>query len=128
VNYLEVGRRGEEVARSLLQKRGYRIVETNARVRHGEIDIVARHRNSYVFAEVRTRTSNEFGTPEDSITRRKRDKLVACALEYVSTHAELNDRDWRIDVVAVELDSRGHETRAAIIENAVPVDQSAGRW
>ena len=76
MNHLEVGRRGEEIARALLEKRGYKIVETNARVRHGEIDIVARQKDCHVFVEVRTRTSSEFGTPEESVTRRKREKLV----------------------------------------------------
>jgi putative endonuclease len=128
VNHLEVGRRGEEIARALLQKRGYKIVETNARVRYGEIDIVARQKDCHVFVEVRTRTSSEFGTPEESVTRRKREKLVACAFDYVTSHEELTNRAWRIDVVAVELDAEGRRTRAEIVENAVPIDQPTGRW
>lgn len=128
VNHIEVGRRGEEVARSLLKKRGYKVLETNARVRHGEIDIVARQRDCHVFVEVRTRTSNDFGTPEESVTRRKREKLVACAFDYVTSHAGLEDRPWRIDVVAVELDSSGRETRTDIVENAVPLDQPTAHW
>ena len=122
MSHLDTGRRGEEAARSVLKKRGYKIVETNARVRHGEIDVVAKKKDCHVFVEVRTRTSREFGTPEESITKRKRDKLVTCALDYVATHRELHDRAWRIDVVAIELDHDGRQTRADIVENAVPVD------
>lgn len=122
MNHLDTGRRGEEAARSVLKKHGYKIVETNARVRHGEIDVVAKKRDCHVFVEVRTRTSRAFGTPEESITKRKRDKLVTCALDYVTAHRELHDRAWRIDVVAIELDQGGCQTRAEIVENAVPVD------
>ncbi|HHE41466.1 MAG TPA: YraN family protein [Dehalococcoidia bacterium] len=122
MNHLTVGRRGEEIARALLKKRGYKILETNVRVRLGEIDIVARRKDCLVFVEVRTRTSRNFGTPEESVTKRKRDKLVACALDYVASHGEMHDRAWRIDVVAVELDSDGQQTRADIVENAVPVE------
>jgi len=122
VNHLEVGRRGEELARGLLKQRGYKIIDTNVRGHFGEIDIVARKRDCHVFVEVRTRTGDAFGTPEESITPRKRDRMVACALEYVSKHPELQDAPWRIDVVAVELDEQGRQTRAELIESAVPLD------
>lgn len=122
MNYAEVGRRGEELARALLKQRGYRIVETNVRGHFGEIDIVARQGKCHVFVEVRTRSGDLFGTPEESITRHKRDKMVACALDYVAKHTELHEAAWRIDVVAIELDADGRQTRADIIESAVPLD------
>ena len=122
MNYAEVGRRGEEIARALLKKRGYKILGTNVRGYFGELDIVARKGHCHVFVEVRTRTGDGYGSPEESITRQKRDKLVTCALDYVSKHQELHDATWRIDVVAVELDEEGHPTRAEIIEAAVPLD------
>jgi putative endonuclease len=122
VNYAEVGRRGEELARALLKKRGYKVLETNVRGHFGEIDIVARKDKCHVFVEVRTRTGNDFGTPEESIDRRKRDKLVTCALDYVAKHEALHDACWRIDVVAIELDEEGRQTRAELVEGAVPLD------
>ena len=122
MNYAEVGRRGEELARVLLKKRGYKVLETNVRGHFGEIDIVARKDKCHVFVEVRTRTGDGFGTPEESITRRKRDKMVTCALDYVASHQELHDACWRIDVVAIELDEEGRQTRAELIEGAVPLD------
>jgi putative endonuclease len=117
----EVGRRGEQLACSLLKKRGYRIVETNARGHYGEIDIVARVKGCLVFVEVRSRTSTEFGTPEESVTRQKRRKLITCALDYVTSHDKPEDQVWRIDVVAIEMDEHGVQTRAEVIENAVPI-------
>jgi putative endonuclease len=121
VNYADVGRRGEELARGLLKKRGYKVLETNVRGYFGEIDIVAKKGDCHVFVEVRTRTGDAFGTPEESITQRKQEKLVTCALEYVAKHEALRDKSFRIDVVAIELDEHGRQTRADIIECAVPL-------
>ncbi|MCK9356318.1 MAG: YraN family protein [Dehalococcoidia bacterium] len=118
----DVGRLGEELACGLLKKHGYRVIERNVRGRYGEIDIVARKKDCTAFVEVRTRTGAGFGTPEESITRHKRDKMVTCALDYVAHHDELRDAAWRIDVVAIELDEEGRQTRAEIIESAVPLD------
>ncbi len=119
---LDVGRHGEELACKLLKKRGYKILERNVRGHYGEIDIVVRKKDCTAFVEVRTRTGVGFGTPEESVTRHKRHKLVTCALDYVSRHDELRDAAWRIDVVAIELDNEGRQTRAEHIESAVPID------
>ena len=117
-----MGRRGEDLACKLLRKRRYKVLERNARGHYGEIDIVARQGDSLVFVEVRTRTTQEFGTPEESVTARKRRKLVTCALDYIATHERYRDSAWRIDVVGVEIDESGKQTRAEITENAVPID------
>ena len=61
----DTGIRGEKLAKDFLKKRGYRILETNYRCPEGEIDIVAKHQDSLVFIEVRTKTSLEFGSPEE---------------------------------------------------------------
>lgn len=122
MNHAEVGRRGEEIARKLLKKHGYRILATNVHGHFGEIDIVARQKRCHVFVEVRTKTGAAFGTPEESITQRKKNKLVTCALAYVAAHPELQEAEWRIDVVAIELDEAGRQIRAEIIESAVPTD------
>lgn len=117
-----MGKRGEELACALLKKRGYRILERNVRGRYGEIDIVARRKDCTAFVEVRTRTGDGFGTPEESITKHKRDRMVTCALDYVARHDELREAAWRIDVVAIEMDEDGHQTRAEHVESAVPLD------
>ena len=119
---MEVGQRGEDLACRLLKKNHYKVLERNVRGHYGEIDIVARQRDCIVFVEVRTRTSQEYGTPEESVTARKRAKLVACAQDYIATHERYRDTAWRIDVVGIELDEEGRETRADITENAVPID------
>jgi putative endonuclease len=114
----EVGKLGEKTARKFLKKRGYHIRETGFRCRHGEIDIVAQKKDYLVFVEVRTKSNLDFGTPEESITQAKKERLVASALTYTNTHQNLPSL-WRIDVVAIELDNEGKPERIEHIENAI---------
>jgi putative endonuclease len=114
----DTGILGEKLARDFLKKRGYRILEANYRCHEGEIDLVARHKDYLVFVEVRTKRSREFGTPEESITQTKKERLRAVAAHYQQIHSNLPQL-WRIDVVAVELDHRGKPLRMELIENAV---------
>ena len=114
----EVGKLGEKAARKFLKKRGYRIREVGFRCPRGEIDIIAQQKDHLVFVEVRTKSNLDFGTPEESITRAKKEKLIALALTYTSTHQKLPSL-WRIDVVAIELDDKGKPKRIELIENAV---------
>ena len=114
----DTGILGEKLAKDYLKKRGYRIRETNYRCPEGEIDIVAEHGDCLVFVEVKTRRSLEFGIPEEAITAEKRERLRSVAARYRQEHDNL-PRLWRIDVVAIELDSKNKPTRIELIENAV---------
>ena len=113
----ETGQRGERLAAHFLRSRGYTILETNFRVREGELDIVARKEEFLVFVEVRTRRGTALGTPEESVTPRKKEKLIALAHTYLEAHPA-PEQPWRIDVVAVEL-GPGSNTKIRLIENAV---------
>lgn len=114
----DVGLLGEKLAKNFLKKRGYRILETNYRCPEGEIDIIARHKDSLVFIEVRTKRSLQFGSPEESITLTKMEKLRVVAAHYLQTLNNL-PVSWRIDVVAVEIDQKDKPRRIELIENAV---------
>lgn len=114
----DTGTLGEKLAKDFLKKRGYHILETNYRYPEGEVDIIARQKDCLVFVEVRTKKSLAFGSPEESITRTKRERLRAAAARYRQTHNHLPPL-WRIDVVAVELDPKGKPSRIELIENAV---------
>jgi putative endonuclease len=108
------------MARRHLEARGYAILGANYRTKRGEIDIVTEKDGVLVFVEVRSRSVPGFGTPEESITPEKRSRLVAAAEEYLMA-AGVEEAEWRIDVVALELDSRGRLQRLNVIENAVEV-------
>ena len=114
----DTGILGEKLAKDFLQRKGYRVLETNYRCPEGEIDIIARHKGFLVFIEVRTKTSTEFGSPEESITKAKIRRLVAATSYYHQTHGNLPPF-WRIDVVAVELNRKGKPLRIEHIKNAV---------
>jgi putative endonuclease len=121
----ETGRIGENLASRALKARGYEIIERNWRCDEGEIDIVARHREQWVFVEVKARRSQRYGLPEDAITAAKRKRLLRCGLIYVATH-QLEDVTWRIDVVAIMLTSADEPKHIQIYENAVHADSREG--
>ncbi len=114
----DTGILGETLARNFLIDKGYSVVETNFRCPEGEVDIVARDKDCLVFTEVRTKRSRSFGTPEESITATKKERLRIAATTYRQTHDSLPPL-WRIDVVAIELNAKNKPLRIAHIENAV---------
>jgi len=79
---LELGRRGERVAAEFLRVRGYTVIGAGFLARRGEIDLVCRQGRRLVLVEVKTRSSDAFGTPAEAVGRRKRRSLQAAAAEY----------------------------------------------
>jgi putative endonuclease len=118
MNKRKTGAFGEKIACNFLGNNGYQIIETNYRCRDGEIDIVARQRDILVFVEVKTRKSFIYGAPEESVTPAKMQKLKAVAEFYNQNHDNLPP-EWRIDVVAIEMNTAGKISRIELIENAV---------
>jgi putative endonuclease len=114
----EKGKWGEMVAAQFLQKLGYRIQSQNLRTPYGEIDLVALETTQdahgcdeeiLVFVEVKMRTSDKFGYPEDSIDSRKRHHLLASIQSYLQDHPEIA-LDWRVDVIAIQQDIHSNST------------------
>jgi putative endonuclease len=95
-----LGLEGEDAAARLLENAGLRILERRFRCRFGEIDIIARDRNVLVFVEVRTRRGIGFGSPAESITPRKRQRMATVAQFFLSRR-RLTDLPCRFDVVEV---------------------------
>ncbi len=114
----ELGALGERIAADYLRKRGYRIREMNARTPQGEIDIVAQDGKALVFVEVRTRQGTAYGTPEESIDRRKQQKLVLLAEQYIQNITE-SFSSYRIDAVLVEFTLSSVLKRVDLIKSAV---------
>ena len=100
------GKRGEELAAAYLAEAGYRIVERNYRCLFGEIDIVAWEGETLVFAEVKSRRSEAYGTPQLAVGHEKQKKISRIALHYLS-EKRLCRSPARFDVVAVMLLSQG---------------------
>ena len=96
------GDRGEALAAGFLRKIGYEILRRNFRSRLGEIDLIARDGEEVVFVEVKTRSSERWGEPEDAVTRGKQRRLYQAAKQFAD-HNRLHDRTLRFDVVSVLL-------------------------
>ncbi|MDQ7028935.1 MAG: YraN family protein [Ardenticatenia bacterium] len=110
-----LGALGERLAASHLRRRGYRILDRNWRSPAGEVDIVAQHDGDYVFVEVKTRRGRAFGSPEEAVTSRKVERLCAVAEAWLADHVGDAAVNWRIEVVAVELDHDGHVVRVDVV-------------
>ncbi len=103
-----LGAAGESLALEHLRSRGYELVEANWRCRYGELDLVMRQGETVVFVEVRTRRGEAAGSPEESLTRAKLERLGSLAQLWLSERCEDGaEPDWRIDVVAVHISSSG---------------------
>ncbi len=114
-----LGAFGEEYARTHLTALGYRVRGRNIRLKAGEIDILAYEGGALVFIEVRTReVGGRFGTPEESITRVKAERLARVANEYLRTLKVL-PVSWRIDIVAMDVTADGRVARIDVLKNAV---------
>jgi putative endonuclease len=104
----ELGKKGEEIALQFLKKNGYRIVERNYACKLGEVDIIAREKDTFAFIEVKTRTSTTFGPPQLAVNSTKQIQLSKVAL-YFLKEKRLEDAKARFDVVAILLGPRGAE-------------------
>ncbi|MHB1421101.1 MAG: YraN family protein [Bacillota bacterium] len=111
------GRVGEEAAAAFLVTKGYRVLHRNFRCRLGELDIVARHQEYLVFIEVRTRSTSDFGAPQESVDYHKQARLRQLAQFYLSRYG-LKEENCRFDVVGVILNHSGGVSRIELWDNA----------
>ncbi len=112
----DLGKKGEAIAASLLQSRGYEILARNFRSRFGEVDIVALDEGTLVFVEVKTRWSKEYGKPEEAVGPGKIRSITKVGQYYRATHKDLPEAE-RIDLVAIEMDDIGRTIRKELIKN-----------
>ena len=122
MNNQSIGKLGEQIAVSYLQKQGYKLVETNFYKHWGEIDIVAidpkasGEKDVLVFVEVKTRMEYDFITPEESISNKKIRSLKKTAEFYNNSHPHLPEL-LRIDFVGIVLDSFQKPLKINLIKN-----------
>ena len=103
--HLDTGKLGEDLAVAHLRQLGFEILETNWRHRRLEVDIIAKDGDLLVFVEVKTRSYDYFGKPEEFVTPAKERRLAQAAAAYM----EQFGHDWamRFDVVAVLKEKNG---------------------
>lgn len=101
-----IGSGAEETALRFLEREGLRLLTRNYRCRRGEIDLVMREGNFLVFVEVRYRKHNRYGSPAESVTTRKQQRILNAAARYLQDAAETKLRPCRFDVVAISADGK----------------------
>ena len=103
----DLGKLGEELAVDFLQQNGYDILETNWTFQKAEIDIIAQKENTLAIVEVKTRSSLEFGLPQDFVKPKKIQLLVKAVNEYVLR----NDIDLnvRFDIIAINKENNEYK-------------------
>jgi putative endonuclease len=121
-----LGRHAEELAASFLAREGYVIVDRNHAIRRGEVDLVCREAGVLCFVEVRSRSSEAQGGPEETIGRRKALRVVAAATDWALRHGGL-DGAIRFDVVAVTFDE-GEPPRIELHRGAFDANGEVGLW
>ena len=103
-----LGKKGEGKALRFLKKKGYRIIEKNYVCKLGEMDIIAKEKDTLAFIEVKTRTTTEFGPPQLAVNSSKQRQLSKVALNYLK-EKQLEEVKARFDVVAILLGQKGEQ-------------------
>lgn len=119
--HIRRGRLGERAAARHLRRAGYRVLATNFRGRHGEIDLIVRDQQGLVFVEVKTRSREDRSRPADAVDAKKRRRISRTALEYLNRagHPRIV---FRFDIIEVLLD--GDDVREVRhLEDAFPLDR-----
>lgn len=114
---MNLGRWGEQQASNFLETKGIQVLARNIRTPYGEIDLLAKEGDVWVFVEVKTRSSKSFGYPEEAVTSLKVGHMVESAESYLQQN-ELVGIDWRIDVIAI-LKRQDGSAEIVQFENAV---------
>ncbi len=120
------GQEGESVAERYLRRKGYRILERNARSSVGELDVVAEDGAVLVFVEVKARHTDAYGGAVHAVHRRKQNKLIQLAAQYLARH-HIKGRQCRFDVVLIQ-GSEASGPQVEHIQNAFEVSGDDLRW
>lgn len=98
-NNTEKGNLGEEIALGHLKAKGYEILDTNWRFKHLELDIVASFNNFLVIVEVKMRANDEFGRPEEFVTKAKQKRVIKATHHYIQ-EKDIN-METRFDIITI---------------------------
>jgi len=112
---LRLGKLGEQLAGNYLKNKGYKIIAQNYHTREGEIDLICRKDKVFYFIEVKTRTNQAFGWPEEAVTDQKLEKISLAAEKYL-IEKQINS-EWQIDIISINLNQTGKETKIKHYKN-----------
>ncbi len=112
-----LGSRCEAAAARWYERRGYRVLDRNWRVREGELDLVLGWGATVVFCEVKTRRGDAFGTPFEAVTYAKQQRLRTLAMRWLQEHHQVRAESLRFDVAAVRA-PRGRHAEIEVREGA----------
>ena len=101
----QLGKKGEQLAVDFLLKKGYTIVARNYRFDKAEVDIIAKKGDTLAIIEVKTRSTSDFGNPQDFVKPKQIQRLVKAVDEYVTVN-EL-DVEVRFDIIAIVKEKQG---------------------
>lgn len=118
----EAGNQGEELAVQFLKKKRIKILSRSYQVKAGEIDIIAKDRQTYCFIEVKSRTSHKFGAALEAIDRKKKTRITRAALWYLQSH-RLTDHPCRFDVVTIQYPEDGQPPEIQWLQNAFEMEE-----
>ncbi len=118
---ISLGNKGERLAEDLLKENGYKILYRNYRTKLGEIDIIARDKETVCFIEVKTRSSDSFGYGSEAVLKTKQRQIAKAALSFLKEKGLL-DKKARFDVVS--LDCSSSEPKLDLIKDAFELDKS----
>ena len=118
MNKFLFGRSAEAQAVRYLEGQGYRILARNVRARFGEIDVVAKEGATLCFVEIKARSSDRFGLPEEALTADKRRRLIRLAQWYLQRTRLTEGLAIRFDVLSILSDSDQGPTRIRLIKGA----------
>ena len=97
--HYELGKKGEQLAVNYLMNEGYKIVERNSRFQKAEIDIIATKEKMLISVEVKTRSNNDYGNPQDFVNPKKIKLMVLAMNEYILKRNL--DIELRFDIIAI---------------------------
>src|SRR6056300_601678 len=110
----QLGKKGEQLAVDFLLKNGYDVIERNYRFDKAEVDVIAQKNDTLAIIEVKTRSTTDFGNPQDFVKPKQIQRLVKAVNEYVTVN-EL-DVEVRFDIIAIVKEGKGY--RIEHLENA----------
>jgi putative endonuclease len=113
----EMGDLGEALAGKILEHKGYVILDRNFRTRYGEVDLVAKEGEVLVFVEVKARSSLNYGSGAEALTKMKQQRLIRAALHYLFCRGWQNC-PCRFDLLELSLDPEGKLLSYELLQNA----------